>query len=253
MITADEIKSAIGEVKPLFTKLQTIYQSLPDTHCSCDEPGVCCAFLPEMTWLEALQWASFIRDMPKNEKTVMLRKFVEFFLTTPMRHSGCPFLVTGKCGIYEYRTFGCRAYGLWSRHMGDTRTQDSRRSRDILLKLWKRFGVELPKNIVGSEINYCIKVVCLSDRHPGDDELMKILQKVYQLDKVQPELQKKFEDEYHSDFSFLISSIVLGQRKAILGKFAVTKEMVQRGTQKHLQIMLDKVHPDVFGNSNNSH
>ena len=100
MITVEEIKSAIGKVKALFPELQTLYQSIPETYCSCDEPGVCCAFLPEMTWLEALQWTRFIRDMPITEKTVMLRKFVEFYLTTPMRHSGCPFLMDGNCGIY---------------------------------------------------------------------------------------------------------------------------------------------------------
>jgi hypothetical protein len=73
------------------------------------------------------------------------------------------------------------------------------------------------------------------------------LLEVYQLDKEQPELQRKFEDEYHSDFSFLISSLLFGHRKAILGKFAVIKEMVQQGTQDHLQTMLGKVTPDVLG------
>jgi hypothetical protein len=63
------------------------------------------------------------------------------------------------------------------------------------------------------------------------------------------ELQTKFEAEYHSDFSFLIASLALGYRKAVLGKFAVIKEMVQRGTEERLEQMLGRATAEVLGSS----
>src|SRR5210317_30272 len=114
MITIKEINAAIYDVKPLFLELQVLYGCLPETGCQCEQPGVCCAFLPEMTWVEALQWTGLILEMPTEARTRILQKFLEFYLTNPIRSAGCPFLENGHCGIYESRSFACRAYGLWS-------------------------------------------------------------------------------------------------------------------------------------------
>ena len=70
---------------------------------------------------------------------------------------------------------------------------------------------------------------------------MNILENVYRLDRRMPDLGQKFEEMYHSDFSFWVACLVFGQRKAVLGKFAVIKEMVQKGTDKRLQEMIEKV------------
>jgi hypothetical protein len=61
------------------------------------------------------------------------------------------------------------------------------------------------------------------------------------LDQRIPGLGQKFEEMYHSDFSFWVACLVLGNRKAVLGKYAVIKEMVQEGTNKRLQEMMDRV------------
>jgi len=60
MITIEEINADLNDVKPLFSELQNLYGRLPATDCRCDQPGVCCAFLPEMTWVEALRWIGVI-------------------------------------------------------------------------------------------------------------------------------------------------------------------------------------------------
>ena len=80
---------------------------------------------------------------------------------------------------------------------------------------------------------------------------MDFLQQVYRLDQALPDMQTKFEAEYHSDFSFLMASLVLGYRKAILGKFAVVKEIVQQRTEERLQQMLHRVTSDVLSYSSN--
>jgi len=246
MITSEEINAAINDVKPLFSELQNLYGCLPATQCRCDQPGVCCAFLPEMTWVEALRWIGVIKDLQEAAMREILRKFVEFYLTTPIRHTGCPFLFDGHCGIYPYRGFACRAYGLWSQTTGDNRTRENRLSRQALLQLWEQFGLAVPAKMVTFEIDYCDRVQCAIEKPMSDGQLMDILQQVYRLDQALPDLQTKFEAEYHSDFSFLIASLVLGYRKAILGKFAVIKEIVRQGTAERLEQMLGKATPDVL-------
>ena len=106
--------------------------------------------------------------------------------------------------------------------------------------MWSNFGLELPTQTVEFEIDYCERVRCAADKSISDSQLMEILQHIYGLDQALAELQSKFEAEYHSDFSFLMTSLALGYRKAVLGKFAVIKEMVQQGTTERLGQMLDK-------------
>ena len=247
MITIEEINATINEVKTLFSALQKLYNCLPETDCQCEQPGVCCAFLPEMTWMEALQWIDYIQQMPADARAKTLKRFLEFYLTNPLRSKGCPFLENGACSIYELRPFACRAYGLWSSEYGTVRTQESRQDRKALRQIWQNFGLELPSQTVEFEIDYCDKVHCTSEISISDSQLMDILQQIYELDQGLEELQTKFEAEYHSDFSFLIASLALGYRKAVLGKFAVIKEMVQQGTEERLEQMLGKATAEALG------
>jgi Fe-S-cluster containining protein len=247
MITTGDLDKAIHKAKPLFESLQRLYQQLPQTGCQCDQPGVCCAFLPEMTWMEAVQWAGLIQQMPADGRTKVLQKFLEFYLTNPIRPAGCPFLEDGACTIYELRPFACRAYGLWSSEFGKVRTQKNRQERKALLQMWQKFGLELPPQTVEFEIDYCGKVRCATEKSMSDNQLMDILQQIYGLDQALAALQSKFESEYHSDFSFLIASLALGYRKAVLGKFAVIKEMVQLGTEERLEQMLNRATAEVLG------
>jgi Fe-S-cluster containining protein len=199
--------------------------------------------------MEALQWSRVIQQLSANARTGILQKFLKFYLTNPIRHSGCPFLENGGCYIYELRPFACRAYGLWSPEFGKMRTQNSCQDRKALLQMWHKFGLELPPETVEFEIDYCDKVRCATEKSISDRRLMDILKQVYRLDQAIPVLQTKFEAEYHSDFSFLMASLILGYRKAILGKFAVVKEIVQQGTEKRLQQMLNRVTSDVLSDS----
>jgi len=75
---------------------------------------------------------------------------------------------------------------------------------------------------------------------------MDLLTRVYHLGGSLGDLQSRFEEEYHSDFSFLLTSLAFGMRKALLLKFAVIKEMIQKGTDTRLQESLEKVSPDAL-------
>ena len=246
MIAISDLNTALNNAAPAWQRLQEAYQRLPETSCQCDEPGVCCTFLPEMTWIEALQWMHTLKYLQEPAQSNTLQKFVEFYLTTPIRRGGCPFLVDGRCSIYDFRPFACRAYGLWSYQIGDGRTQENRRSRQALVQSWQQFGVEIPSETVEFEIEYCDKVRCTAGKSISDTQLMEILEQIYWLDQKLPDLQTTFETEFHSDFSFLIASLVLGYRKAVLGKFAVVKEMVQQGSEERLEQMLAGVTPETW-------
>jgi Fe-S-cluster containining protein len=246
MITKEDLGAAISKAKPLFGRLQDLYEGLPETQCACDEPGVCCMFLPEMTMLEAMQWTERMQAMSVAELTSTLRSFVTFYLTNPARLTGCPFRDNGACSIYKYRTFGCRSYGLWSQQMGRSRTRESRKGKKALRQMWKRYGIELPAHSVEFEIDYCDKVQVRPGKPVDDEAIMDLLTQVYYLGKPLGHLQSQFEEDYHSDFSFLLTSLVFGMRKALLLKFAVIKEIVQEKTDTRLQQELEKVSPTLL-------
>ena len=130
--------------------------------------------------------------------------------------------------------------------MGRTRTQDSRDAKKALRQVWKQFGVELPVDSVEFEIDYCNEVGIQSGDPVKDAQIMDLLEQVYNLGGPLGDLQTRFEEEYHSDFSLLLASLVLGMRKALLEKFVVIKEIVQKGTDTRLQEVLKKVSPDVL-------
>ena len=246
MISNTELQEAVRYAQPVLSKIYGLYQKLPETTCNCEEPGACCAFLPEMTLMEALQWFHVMQQMPETECVGLFRKFVEFYLTNPIRKMGCPFLSKGDCGIYEYRTFACRAYGLWSNSLGIERTKKSREGKMLLIKMWQRYGIEIATEAIAEEMDYCGQVGCKLDNKISDNQLMANLQQIYLLDNELPALQAKFENEYYSDFSFLISSLALGTKKAVLGKFAVIKELCQEGTDKRLEKLLSHIKVDGF-------
>ena len=244
MISNEEIKKAALKARPVFEKIQSLYRQMPETTCNCREPGKCCGFLPEMTLMEALQWFQVMHQMADAERAALIRKFVEFYLTNPIRQIGCPFLSEGRCGIYEFRSFACRAYGLWSKKMGQERTNQSRQEKMKLVKMWQRYGIELTPEAIVDEMDYCGRVGCKSEVKISDKRLMEILQEIYLLDTELAELQTKFENEYYSDFSFLVASLALSIKKAVLGKFAVIKELSRSGTDKRLKNLLSQVKPD---------
>jgi Fe-S-cluster containining protein len=244
MISNREIQEAAHKAQPVFEKIQILYKQLPKTTCACEKPGTCCSFLPEITLMEALQWFRVMEQMPDSERVTLIRQFVEFYLTNPIRQIGCPFLSEGHCGIYEFRAFACRAYGLWSKTMGQERTRQSREGKMKLVKMWQRYGIELAPEAIAAEMDYCDQVGCKSDIKISDNRLMAVLQEIYLLDKKLADLQTKFENEYYSDFSFLVTSLVLSTKKAVLGKFAVIKELSRSGTDKRLKNLLSQIKPE---------
>jgi hypothetical protein len=74
---------------------------------------------------------------------------------------------------------------------------------------------------------------------------MEVLSKIYELDRRFDPLSLDFENRYHSDFSFLLASMLLGDRKAVLGKFAVVKDILREQPRGRLESLLDQVRPEL--------
>jgi Fe-S-cluster containining protein len=243
-MTPAELKTALAAAGPSFAVLEAYYRLLPDTACDCITPGKCCIFSPEMTFIEALQLMHLIQRLPMPQRADQIRKFLEYYFSSPVRHKGCSFLEAERCGVYAHRPFACRAYGLWSLETGRTRTRRNRQSRNELIGQWKRFGVDLPAETVRFEMDYCSDVRSHGPNAPTDEELLEVLSKIYELDRKFDPLSLDFENRYNSDFSFLLASMLLGDRKAILGKFAVVKDIVRRQPRGRLESLLNQVRPE---------
>jgi Fe-S-cluster containining protein len=242
MIDLNDVQNALKKASPLFDELHRLYDRLPATACDCDRPGKCCVFMPEMTFVEALNWTRIVFEAPAAERRRLLRRFVAFYMTSPVAASGCPFLDdTGGCTNYAHRSFACRAYGQWSLKMGRRRTADHRNQRAAFLKMWKAFEVDISPEQLTDEIDYCPKVDIVSGAALGDQELLELIRKIHSLDGPLDRLRQSFETEYHSDASFLITALQLGYKKAVLGKFAVIKEWVEHGSSNRLDRFLEKI------------
>ena len=72
MIDAEDINIALQTAKPLFNELQNQYENLPPTRCRCQKPGVCCAYLPQMTLMEALQWVDILRPVVSDDELIAI-------------------------------------------------------------------------------------------------------------------------------------------------------------------------------------
>jgi Fe-S-cluster containining protein len=245
-MTPEDVKSALDIAEPSFVELEDCYRLLPETACGCTTPGRCCTFLPELTFTEALQWMSLINRLPFRQRTDLIRKFLDYYFTSPVRHTGCAFLEAGRCGVYAHRPFACRAYGLWSMETGRIRTQGNRQGRYELICQWKRYGVELPAEMVLFEMDYCSEVRSHAPAAATDEGLLAVLAEIYELDRRFDPLSADFENHCNSDFSFLLAGLLLGDRKAILGKFAVVKDIVREQPRGRIASLLSQLKPELL-------
>jgi Fe-S-cluster containining protein len=244
-MTPEDVKMALDRAGPSLDELEACYRLLPETTCGCMTAGMCCTFLPEITFTEALQWMIVIDRWPVRQRTDQIRKFLDYYFTSPVRHKGCSFLEAGRCSVYAHRPFACRAYGLWSMETGRARTEGNRQSRNELICQWRRYGVELPAEMVQFEMDYCLEVRCQTPAAATDEGLMAVLAKIYALDRRFGPLSADFENRCNSDFSFLLACLVLGDRKAILGKFAVVKDIVRGQPCGRLESILNQLKPEL--------
>lgn len=107
--------------------------------------------------------------------------------------------------------------------------------------MWLRYGIRLPESAFTYELDYCQQVIQVDGKPLTDSELVQLLSQLRKLDDLQPELKYRFETRYQSDISVLLASLAWGPLKANLNKYAVIKDLVQKGSNDRLIRLMAKI------------
>jgi len=224
-------------------ELGEVYDTLPSTRCK--RKTACCSLMPEMTILEALAAVQNLIDMPQDMRLLIYKKTVRYFMTNPVAVTKCPFLEGEECLIYRNRFLGCRAYGLWSKEYYENLSERSRHVKLQIRAVWENMDIHLPKEIVEFQVPYCTDVVPTGKTAIHDDLIISVAETVENLSRQCARWHYLFRQNYFSDFSFLLTSLVFGVHDAVSLKITVVNDIVKKGNRRRLDTILEKI-PDIF-------
>jgi len=179
--------------------------------------------------------------MESNERQGVISKAATYYFLNAIERRSCPFLSGTDCLVYEIRPFTCRAYGLWSREVYDRQAEISRQAKMQVVAGWKALGVDLPGNVLNFRQEYCLNVKAC-DGVPCDDSFLNnIWAEMLSLDASVAPYDSLYREQYFSDLSFALISLVIGSQRALVEKVNVVKEAVISGTRTKLGRILDEI------------
>jgi hypothetical protein len=229
------LEGLLSEAAPALTDLRTVYARLPTG--SCRRRARCCAFLPEMTFLETLSILDRLRSGSPLWRKSLIKKIVRYFFTNPVEISGCPFLESRDCSLYAERAFGCRAYGLWSPAYYQDLVDRNSRAKAAFGQEWHKLGVELPLEVLQYRPPYCRDLVPAA--LPVSDELLiREAEEVETLAVTLNPWQRFLEEDCFSDLSFFMARWIYGPAEAVRLKFLIVRDWVQKKNQERLADVL---------------
>lgn len=122
----------------LFRKLNSIYGEIPHVQCSsCAD--ICCRESPDVYLIEYLNMRRHIKAEigdPEFEAQVVRRSLEWCLIRFVKEKSLCPFVMDGKCLIYEARPINCR---LWALESDEYYQSKANRAMDALNKQYEFF------------------------------------------------------------------------------------------------------------------
>lgn len=243
MITLDVMKELLQNSTPLLQKLNTTYALLPPTRCR--RQTYCCSLLPGTTLVEALAAIKCLTDMAPAIQKKLVQKIIKYFFLNPVEISACPFLKDQDCLIYDVRFWGCRTYGLWSQAYYEKLAGQDRQAKVHRQQQWKNLGVSLPPKVVDFQVPYCRHVEIPEDRDLDDKMLLQVSEKIETLSQQLSHRDQSFRQQYHSDLSFLLSTLMFGFTEAIKLKFSVVRDMINTGNSNRLDHIINEL-PDLL-------
>ena len=145
-----------AEKEGLLSELESTYSRLPET--TCDQCATCCTVPPPGYLIEFLNMFKYIRDnLTDSQPEIMERVVRYFFLELVDINVRCPFLdQSNSCLVYPVRPLSCRMFGLLSEkdaHLGSRRQLDT-----VAEKYRQKYNIELPREVVEFELQYCDQV-----------------------------------------------------------------------------------------------
>lgn len=223
-------------------QLKNAYASLPETRCR--RRAKCCLMLPEMTLLEALVSIQRLAGMAPAVRQRFVKNISSYFFLNPVEITHCPFLDDRECLIYQDRFFHCRAYGLWSVAYYESLAKRNRLAKNNLRKQWENLGISLPRKIVDFQLPYC-RYVESDGGHEGYDEILRHTSDgIETLSRHFSHRHESFCNEYFSDLSFLLTSLVFGVAGAVRMKFDIVRDIVTRQDRTRLDRVVSQL-PDL--------
>jgi len=243
MITLDVIKELLQNSAPLLQQLNETYALLPPTQCR--RQAHCCSLLPETTLVEALVVIRRLTDMPPAIRQRYVQKIIRYFFINPVEITSCPFIKDQDCLIYNDRFWGCRTYGLWSQAYYEKLAGQDRQAKVQLQQQWKNLGISLPQKVVDFQVPYCRHVEMLEDRDMDDKMLLQVSEKIETLSEQFSHRHQSFRQQYYSDLSFLLSTLVFGFTEAVKMKFSLVSDIINTGSSNRLDQIIKEL-PDLM-------
>ncbi len=243
MFSRRGIKALLKVSAPQRRKLKDAYARLPETRCR--RRAHCCSMLPEMTLLEALSSIQRLTDMASPVRKRFVKIIANYFFLNPVEITHCPFLDGRECLIYQDRFFNCRAYGLWSPAYYEILSKRNRQAKINLRKQWETLGVSLPRKVIDFQVPYCLCVESDGRHKEYDDVLRHTAERIDALSRGFSHLHESFCNEYFSDLSFLLTSLVFGVTEAVHMKFYVVRDIITKKDRKRLDRIVSEL-PDLF-------
>lgn len=236
--TPEILKTAVQEGAEVRARLKLLLESLPPTRCQ--RKTDCCSLLPQMSLVEASLIQEFMNTLPDDKQFALIKKLVEYFFLNATRIMGCPFLGDHACGIYEFRPFGCRAYGMWSESAYNKMSGMAVEAQNRVRQAWAGMGIDLPEEVTGYRPAYCRDVEFENGPGPGDDLLNDIEKKIHEENaRLQP-WSVEFGHKYGADLSFLYSASLLGYNSALRNKVNIVEDLLDRGESRTLNTIRKK-------------
>ncbi len=232
------IDSLVCGSQDLLNELRAVYQHIPPT--TCRRRAKCCSLLPETSFVEFLHLYQTLGLMPDATTRSVLAKIAAYYLLNSVERLDCPFLDSGSCLIYGWRPFTCRAYGLWSQRYYDEQAARNRQGKEACRAGWKSLGIDLPEEVLNFSQGYCLSVT--SDAMSADDGMLNaIWTKILELGEPFEPLHSRYVQEYFSDFSFAMTALALGYRRALVEKVNVAREVVTHGDKKRVDSLVQEI------------
>ncbi|MHB8918067.1 MAG: YkgJ family cysteine cluster protein [Desulfocucumaceae bacterium] len=233
MLSLDKLypQLSYAEKNGLFEKLNSIYDSLPET--TCDRCGTCCTVPPPAYIVEYLNMFSYLKDKLGDHIQDILEKAVRFyFLELADISLRCPFLGEDSlCLVYPVRPLSCRGYGL---HKKEGFSGSRSEMEELAARYKEKHGIILPEEVVNYKLPECGKVRIAGNKGTSTEVLEVAISYVAQLESQLFPVELVDKEYTFVPFATHLALTVLPEG-ARLRRPRVIKEYLETGSSQMLE------------------
>ncbi|MFZ5649043.1 MAG: YkgJ family cysteine cluster protein [Bacillota bacterium] len=238
MLSLDKLYTQLSyaEKNGLFEKLDSIYESLPETEC--EQCGTCCTVPPPAYVVEYLNMFRYAKKNLPDLMPQLVEKSVRFyFLELVNINLKCPFLGDdSRCLVYPVRPLSCRGYGLTKKEI---KFQDRGQMEDLAKRYKEQHGIDLPREVIEYKLPECGKVRVAGNKRVSTEFLEVAISYVAQI-----ESQMFPVDLVDKEYTFVpyVTHLALSviSEGARIRRPKVMKEYLEKGSSELLESIIEK-------------